>query len=300
MPRLQPFTQLCMQMAQHRGEPQRADLHLHTTHSDGDWTPEEVVRRAAERGLGAIAITDHDNCSATAVARAFARSIERAPEIIAGAEITCKYRERELHLLAYFFDTDEPGLARALTNLRVDRRKRFLEMLARLPSLALSVAEEDVAARLASGHALGRRDLAVMLWKNGQVRTVAEAFLRYLHDNGPLAVPKHGLPIAEALSLVHSAGGVSSWAHPPQDVELSQVLELRDLGLDALEAIYPAYTSSRSQALKTMARTAGLAITGGSDCHGPHPVSRMIGNHGVRKSELEVLRARANTIMQKT
>src|ERR1041384_7339603 len=104
MPRGQPFTRLCQQLAQLRAESQRADLHLHTTHSDGDWSPEEVMRRAAERGLGAIAITDHDTCSALPLAQAFARKRDKAPEIISGVEISCDYSGRELHLLGYFFD----------------------------------------------------------------------------------------------------------------------------------------------------------------------------------------------------
>jgi predicted metal-dependent phosphoesterase TrpH len=296
MPAGQPFTRLCQQLAQLRSEAQRADLHLHTCHSDGDWTPEEVVNRAGARGLGAIAITDHDTCSAIPAARAAASRSGLALEVIAGVEVTCAYRGQELHLLGYFLDPDEPALAAALAGLRQQRRDRFLEMSSRLVRVDLAVDQSELQAQLDSDQALGRRNLATMLVRAGKAATVGEAFAHYLHDGGPVDVPKQGLPVASALALVHAAGGVCSWAHPPQDIDMEQVNELRGLGLDALEAVYPTFTSARSRRLRDLAREAGLAITGGSDCHGPLPVSRAIGSWGLRRAELEALRLRRTLV----
>src|SRR5262249_32839732 len=130
MPAGQPFTRLCQQLSQLRAESQRADLHLHTTHSDGRFTPAEVVRRAKERGLGAIAITDHDTCSGIREAQEASRAFDSPPEIITGVEITCDYRDGILHLLGYFFDPDDGALSAALAELRARRRERFAAMLA--------------------------------------------------------------------------------------------------------------------------------------------------------------------------
>jgi predicted metal-dependent phosphoesterase TrpH len=293
MPTGQPFTRLCQQLAQLRSESQRADLHLHTCHSDGVWTPTELVQRAAARGLGAIAITDHDTCSALPEARTAARGLASAPEIVAGVEITCEFRGNELHLLGYFLDADEPALDSALAGLREQRRLRFQHMVDLLSRAGLPLDGIEVQSRIESGCSLGRRDLAGMMVRAGHVETVGQAFARYLRDGTPYAVPKRGLPVAEALALVRAAGGISSWAHPPQDIELEQVIELRELGLGALEAVHPSYTSARSRGFRELARAAGLLVSGGSDCHGPTPVSRALGSWGIRRDELNLLRLSA-------
>jgi hypothetical protein len=218
--------------------------------------------------------------------------LDSAPEIIAGVEITCEYHDSELHLLAYFIDPDEPALASALADLREQRRLRFGHMADLLSRAGLGLDEIEVATRIESGCSLGRRDLARMMVEAGHVQTVSQAFALYLRDGTPFAVPKRGLPVAEALALVRAAGGVGSWAHPPQNIELDQVLELRELGLGALEVVHPSYTSARSRRLRELAHAADLAVTGGSDCHGPTPVSRAVGNWGIRHDELELLRSR--------
>src|SRR5262245_26971198 len=163
MPVGQPFTRLCQQLSQLRAEAQRADLHLHTTHSDGRFTPAEVVRRAKERGLGAIAITDHDTCSGLPEANAAARGYDLPPEIITGVEITCDSRGGILHLLGYFLDPDQPDLSAALSTLRARRRDRFAAMLQRLPALGLTIPESEVAELMSREHSLGRPDVASLL-----------------------------------------------------------------------------------------------------------------------------------------
>ncbi|MFL5339945.1 MAG: PHP domain-containing protein [Gemmataceae bacterium] len=277
MPSRSPFTQLCQQMAQLRAESRRADLHIHTHHSDGMFSPEEVVRRARQRGLGAIAITDHDTTAGCAAGRA------DGLEVIPGVEITCDYRGRELHLLGYFFRPDDLALTAALAELQAHRRQRFTEMIERLPANvrpdAANIAESP-----------GRRSLAQMLVERGAVKTVGEAFSRYLHDGGPACVPKRRLPVAEAIALVRAAGGTTSWAHPPPDVSAEHVSALREMGLAALEAVYPTFTAARSRRMRELARVFGLAVTGGSDCHGPSLASRAIGTWGITSTELNMLR----------
>src|SRR5262249_2523575 len=128
MPAGQPFTRLCQQLAHLRAESNRADLHLHSCHSDGVWTPKAIVDRAVCRGLGAIAVTDHDTCSGVAEAQAAAQSSYPSLEVISGVEITCEHAGRELHLLGYFHQIHDGDLNRALARLREYRQHRFQEM----------------------------------------------------------------------------------------------------------------------------------------------------------------------------
>ncbi len=288
MPARQPFTRLCQLAARPAGAG-RADLHLHTTHSDGQYTPAQVVDLARRSGLAAIAVTDHDTVGGIAAARAAAGS---GLEVVAGVEISAEYEGRELHLLGYFFRPDDPELLTALDGLRRHRAERFRAMAGRLRGLGLSV-EEDELDRLGGESALGRRHLAVMLAESGQVGSPAEAFARYLGDGGPADVEKVRLPVAEAIARVRTAGGVTSYAHPPGGLTLRNLTELRSLGLQAVEAEYPTHRPARVAELRRWATSLDLAVTGGSDCHGPGGSARAVGARSVTARELDELRRRA-------
>jgi predicted metal-dependent phosphoesterase TrpH len=280
------FTRLC-QLVAGLADSGRADLHVHTTHSDGLFTPEEVVERARRAGLVAVAITDHDTLSGVAVARAVARGIE----VITGVEITAEYQGRELHLLGYFVRPDNAGLSAALAAVRRQRGERFELIAGRLRGAGLSVEEEAIRAWRAGGATLGRRHLARMLVESRQAGSLFDAFSRHLNTPEIQAVPKLRLPVAAAITLVKDAGGVSSWAHPPSDVTEEQLRELRAFGLGAVEAEYPWPKPAHGKRLRELAREIGLTVTGGSDCHGPQPNSRAVGAKGVSRSELDRIRA---------
>jgi predicted metal-dependent phosphoesterase TrpH len=153
------------------------------------------------------------------------------------------------------------------------------------------VAEEAVAG-LATTATLGRRNLAQLLHDSGHVGSVREAFVRYLADDGPLNLPKERLPVAEAVRLVRAAGGITSVAHPPSDLSLAALTELRDLGVQAIEAAYPTIRAAREHELRRWASTLGLAVTGGSDCHGPGVPARAVGARGITAEELAAIRRR--------
>jgi predicted metal-dependent phosphoesterase TrpH len=288
MPARQPFTALC-RLASRSPAAGRADLHLHTTHSDGLYTPAQVVELARRSGLSAIALTDHDTLGGLAEARAAAAG--SALEVIPSAEITCEYRGQELHLLAYFVRPDG-ALTAALERLCRHRAERFGDMVGRLRACGVSLEEGDLRAGGAPG-SLGRRHLAELLVRAGRVGSVREAFARYLKDDGRAAVPKLRLPVAEAVALVRGAGGVAGWAHPSYDCTREALVELRGLGLGAIEADYPTTRPARSRELRGWARDLGLAVTGGSDCHGPDQPRRAVGACGVSAAEVEVLRRQA-------
>lgn len=288
MPSGQPFTALC-RAANQPATTRRADLHVHSTYSDGAYTPAEVVSLASRSRLIAVALTDHDTLAGVDPARTAARGT--SVEIIPAVEITAEQHGRELHLLGYFVDVNDAPLRAALDRLRVQRHVRFHEMVERLQRRGIAVSSEhfDVPGTL------GRRHLATLLVQSKRVATIREAFARYLNHSDLAAIPKLRLPVAEAIALVRGAGGVAAWAHPAYDGTEHRLRELQRLGLGAVEAEYPGHRPSLIRSLRQHAVELGLAVTGGSDCHGPGPVKRAIGAVGINATELEALRCRATT-----
>jgi predicted metal-dependent phosphoesterase TrpH len=285
MPKGAPFTALCQEASRHVRA--RVDLHLHTTCSDGAYTPAQIVDLARRSGLPALAITDHDSCAGVLPARQAAGD---ALEVICGVEITAEYRGHELHLLGYFLNPDDPDLAAALEWLRIERVARFHAMIDSLRRLGITLPPFDEEPQAISP-ALGRRHLAHLLVKARRVSTIQQAFQRYLGDHGPVQVPKKKLPVAEAIARVRAAGGVAAWAHPNYDCTEETLIELKELGLGAVEVEYPSCRPGRRRELRQWTRQLGLAITGGSDCHGPDIPSRTVGMCGIDVRELELLRS---------
>lgn len=285
MPTGQPFTQLCQTLARPRYFG-RVDLHLHTTFSDGTYTPTEIVDLARRSGLSAIAITDHDTLAGIGPAR---RAAAATLEVVSGVEITAEFRGKELHLLGYFFDPANAPLAAALAHLRSERVGRFHGMVERLRGLGVPI-EEAAVARLSAGTTLGRPHLAELIVQTKKAATVREAFQRYLGDHGRAAVPKTRLAVTDAIALVRGASGVASWAHPVYDCTREMLKELKRLGLGAVEAEYPTIRPSRCKELRHWATELGLAITGGSDCHGPGQPHRSVGASSISHEQLQRLR----------
>jgi predicted metal-dependent phosphoesterase TrpH len=287
----QPFTTLCKQIAAScRGC--HADLHIHTTHSDGAYTPAQVVDLARRSGLQAVAITDHDTTGGITPARNAASTIRPTIEVISGVELTALFHDCVVHILGYFFDAMHVGLCQALDRLREQRHARFREMVTRLEQAGVALDPERVA-RTDSGGILSRRHLAELLIKEGKVGSIQEAFTRFLGDDGRIVVRAQGLPVAEAIERLRAAGGVAALAHPPYDCTKDRLRELRDLGMEAVEVAHPSLARKRSRELKGWAKELGLAVTGGSDCHGPGHYLRTLGAAGVTGVEMEELRARS-------
>jgi len=285
MPAGQPFTSLCQQLARPKFA-SRADLHLHTTASDGTYTPAEIVDLACRSGLSAIAITDHDVLEGFGPAR---NAGGERIEVIPGVEVSTELRGKEIHLLGFFFDPDDEALNKALAELRRDRSERFNEMKERLRLLGVPL-ETETCANVNGTVAMGRRHLAEMLVKAGRADTVRQAFQRFLGDRGRAFVPKKSLPIATVISLIRNAGGVASLAHPGNACGEDFLKELKELGMQALEVEFPSGRFSWRRELRALACRLGLAVTGGSDCHGPGFPHRAVGACGLSAQELEQLR----------
>jgi predicted metal-dependent phosphoesterase TrpH len=233
-----------------------------------------------------MAVTDHDTLGGIAEARAAAGS---RLEVIAGVEITSEFAGRELHLLGYFFRPDDAALAAGLERLRRHRVGRFREMVERLRACGVSLHEEELQEVLGSA-SLGRRHLAELLVKSRRAGSVREVFVRYLHDGGRAEVPKYRLPVGEAIGLVRGAGGIAGWAHPSAACTRESLARLRGEGLQALEVEFPSCRPSRNRELRAWAAALGLAVTGGSDCHGPENYRQAVGARSVTQEELGALR----------
>jgi predicted metal-dependent phosphoesterase TrpH len=264
-----------------------ADLHVHTTHSDGQCSPGEVVRAAANVGLDALAITDHDTLSAIAVARPEAERV--GVELITGVELTAVREGREIHILGHFVRDDDPDLVHACANLREARARRIVEMVSRLEALGLSVDLETLR-RTFPRASLGRKHLADWLVKTGQVPSHREAFARHLGDDGPAYVEKLRLPWTRAIALIQGAGGVAGLAHPPYDLRSSTLRELADAGLGAIEVSGPGIDARVGRRWRAWADEMGLAPIAGSDFHAADRPGRWVG--AITTPEVDLARLR--------
>lgn len=243
-----------------------ADLHIHTTHSDGACSPCQVVVAAVNVGLRALAITDHDTLSALEVARP--EALRWGIELVPGVELSCDHDGREVHILGHFVRDDDPALKEATDRLRAGRRARLEAMAARLVELGLSV-DLDAVRRHHPRAVLGRRHLADYLAKTGQTSSPREAFARYLGDSGPAAAPKVRLPWAEAIGLIRAAGGVASLAHPPFYLRLEMLERFVAAGLQGIEVEGPGISRSLERRWRVWADRLDLVPTAGTDFHAP-------------------------------
>lgn len=289
MPRASAYTRAGGRLAS-LAPPARADLHTHTAASDGDYTPSQVVALARQAGLCAVAVTDHDTLASIPAARAAAAD---HIELIAGVEISTAFAGREFHLLGYFVRTDHDELNAALAAVCAGRRDRFHELVGALRTQGLALPEDRARLVEESAVSLGRRHVARLLVECGHAPTRSEAIRRFVNPCVRAVRPKVLVPIVEAIRLVRAAGGVASLAHPPAEMPEAQLIELRDAGLGAVEATYPWGRNSPSRRFRELAERLDLAVSGGSDCHGPDPAHRRIGSHGITAAELAALRERA-------
>lgn len=266
-----------------------ADLHVHTTRSDGFCSPSEVVAAAASVGLSALAITDHDTVSALAVARP--EALRLGVELISGVELTCELEGREVHMLGYFIRDDNSDLLAAMERLRADRAERFAAMVDRLTGLGLSV-DPKLVRQCFPRAVLGRRHLAEYLARTRQVGGVREAFDRFLADDKPAAVAKARLDAFEAIRLVHGAGGAVGWAHPPYNLKLATLRTLADAGLDAIEVAGPGVAKRVGRRFRDWAEALDLIPTAGTDFHAPDRPGRWVGAITTPDEDVERLRAK--------
>jgi predicted metal-dependent phosphoesterase TrpH len=247
------------------------DLHTHSTASDGSYPPREVIRLARERGLQAMALTDHDTIDG--LSEAMAAGEEFGLEVIPGVEISAESPRGSMHILGYFLDYQSELLARRLGVLKQARLDRNPQIIAKLNRLGIPLTLEQVAA-ISAGGQMGRPHIAQALYRGGFVRSLQAAFDKYLGNDGQAYVNKFRFPPDEAIAMIREARGVPVLAHPftlglpSADTLRPRLIELKKLGLAGLECYYPEHSPGQQAMYLSLARELGLLITGGSDFHG--------------------------------
>ncbi len=244
----------------------RADLHSHSTASDGLASPARLVELAAELGLTHLALTDHDTTSGLAAARE--QGGRSGVSVVDGIEITTELNGRELHLVGLLIDPEAPPMVAFVARAGAERASRMERMVEALSRSGVGVRMEDVLAE-AAGATLARPHLARALVRSGAATSFNDAFDRFLGPGRPGHVLRWKPSVGEVVSLVRAAGGTTSVAHPGVDrVSRRELEDLAAAGVDAVEARHPEHPPTQVAAYERWAAALGLAVTGGSDFHG--------------------------------
>ena len=243
------------------------DLHIHSNVSDGRFSPEEIVHKAATLGLTIIALTDHDSIDGIAPALSAAGAFPQL-KIIPGVEISTEAPGSEVHVLGYFIDYANEKLKAALEGFRNSREVRAQRMIAKLENLGIHIQWPRVK-EIAGDGSVGRPHLAKAMLEKGYITSLQEAFTKYISHDGPAYVERDKMIPAEAAELVIRSDGLPVLAHPltMSDPE-ALIIQLKEVGLVGIEAYYNDYTADQVKSLINMADRHNLIVTGGSDYHG--------------------------------
>lgn len=248
----------------------RIDLHTHSTVSDGTDTPAELIRYAKEKGLRAIALTDHDSIDGINEAQ----SVGREVGVIPGVELSADFSDGALHLLGLFVDRGALPFLERLSVFQAARRERNPKIVQKLQEMGFKITEEEVTAAAGGGQA-GRPHFARVLMEKGYVHSITEAFEKYIGDGRPAHVEKPQPTPEACIALIHEANGVAVLAHPNtlrlSDDKLNGLFErLVNAGLDGIEVYYSTHTPEETARYERLAAEWNLAKSGGSDFHGEH------------------------------
>lgn len=242
-----------------------ADMHIHSTASDGLQTPEEIVALALKKGLCAISITDHDTTEGIKPALEAAKGLPL--EVIPGIEINTDYMGHEIHILGYYFDIDNKALQETLCKIRDARVNRAKEMVRKLQKMGIEIPLKRVY-DLAQDGTVGRPHVARVMVEQGYVSSIKEAFEKYIGINSPAYAERYKLLPHEAVRLLRRAEGIPVLAHPGIHRKDNLLHELIGEGLKGVEVYHSDHDPSTTEHYRKLAEKLKLLVTGGSDCHG--------------------------------
>ena len=271
----------------------QVDLHIHSTASDGRFSPADIVHKSAKHGLTIIALSDHDTVDGIIPALTAAKAYPQL-SIIPCVEISTDVPHGEIHVLGYFIDYTDQELLATLERMRNSRRQRAQRMTAKLGDLGIHIKWQRVQ-EIASGSSIGRPHIAQAMLEKGYITSIKQAFTNYIERDGPAYVEREKMTPAEAVGLILKASGLPVMAHPLtiNDYE-PMVAELKTAGLVGLEAYYNNYTADEINRLVSLADRYNLIATGGSDYHGlDDSTETMIGGAEVPMESAERLIALA-------
>jgi predicted metal-dependent phosphoesterase TrpH len=271
--------------------PGGVDLHTHTTASDGTYAPRDLVIEAASRGVRVLAITDHD--STEGLPEAFEEAERRRPlELLPGIEINCDVEGAEIHVLGYLMEWQAPWFQEFCREQRRERRERVHLMAERMAALGMPFDADEVFALVKEGSA-GRPHVAQVMVARGYVKTVREAFDKYLAAGRPGHVPRKKLTPEDAVRLIRRAAGVPVFAHPGLASRDELIPGLIAAGLMGIECYYTEHSAQQRATYLQICKEQDLVATGGSDFHGPQVRAATLGSPSVPMAAVEALRAKA-------
>lgn len=252
------------------------DLHTHSNKSDGSFSPTELVDYAIEKGLCAVALTDHDTTDGLKEAVTHAEELKKAGrpsiEVIPGIEFSTKHEDKDVHIVGLYISYDSPDFNARLQEFIDSRTGRNIKMCHNLQEAGIDITYEKLRERNPDA-VITRAHYASYLFEEGYVKNRQEAFARYLGDHTKYFVPREKVTPAQAVKLILQVGGVPILAHPPlyhmgKDRLDRLVAELKDVGLMGIEALYSTYTNQDERDMMRLAEKYDLLLSGGSDFHG--------------------------------
>lgn len=242
-----------------------ADLHVHTNFSDSTLSPEEVIKTAAAKHLSCIAVTDHDSVAAVPLCMEYAKNY--GIEIIPGIEMTVEKENKEVHILGYFIDWQAEWFKEKIKHIQDSRVGRIYRMIELLKNEGIDISPDDVF-KIAGCGSVGRLHLATAMYKAKKIKSLKEAFQKYIGFLKPCYVSHIKFSPEEAIGLILKAKGIPVLAHPGLMGNDGYIDELIETGLKGLEVFHTDHNPSQTRKYRKIAEEKGLLITGGSDCHG--------------------------------
>jgi predicted metal-dependent phosphoesterase TrpH len=268
------------------------DLHMHSTFSDGTFTPTELVERAYKNNVKVMSITDHDNVDGLSEGRKAAEKL--GITFIDGIEISANFNGKDVHILGYFLNLEDVEFTKWLKELQDKRYNRILKMIEKLKKIGIDITIEETVEE-STGNVVGRPHIAKLIIKKGFATTMDEVFDKYLGDGKVAYIPKIGVDAVEVVKKLKKNGAIVSLAHPhlisyPDDTVINIIDLLKENGLDGLELYYPNIDIFKKNKFMKIAKKRKLIITGGSDFHGLNRVGIDIGNGNIPLEVYEILK----------
>ncbi len=268
----------------------KADLHIHSTYSDGALSPSELIDRAKNVGLSVISLTDHD--SVGGVEEAIAIGNKKGVEVIVGIELSACFNGSEIHLLGYFMDHTNKELIDSLAGFQEERMKRAMRIIGKLNKMNIPLDIDSVLEQV-RGDSVGRPHIANALVNEGHADSYHQAFTKYIGNGRPAYEQKWNFSPEDTIQLINKAGGLSFLAHPGRSVGEDLLLRLIKAGLDGIEVIHPHHSPELVQYYHGIVGEYFLLESGGSDFHGGQKGDDgTFGQFGILTSAVEIMRRR--------
>jgi 3',5'-nucleoside bisphosphate phosphatase len=270
----------------------KADLHIHTSYSDGKLKPDEIIDLAKEKGLGIIGVTDHDNIEGSQAM--LEHNGKHGIEVIPGIELSADFHGKEIHILGYFMDFKNPALIEHLKLIKNLRIRRIDKMIAKLKDLGVNINSTALFEKYSSSFSVGRPHLANEVLVQGYVKDFQTAFNRYLGDNKPAFVKKDNLNFEIMIELIKVSGGLSFLAHPGSYFRESALVELRKAGISGIEVYHPSHNDNHNKKFMKFVKDHNLLAVGGSDFHGYNEYDyHNIGRYYIDEEEVKLLKEKS-------